>query len=106
MGDRRHDSVDRLSAGVENPETLWRDRQLERRRLGLTDFILGEVLQGVSNKRHFVQVQLRIAEVSNLPHWRKRIGDCRRAQLSGLARAWLHCRQDNRFPDCYFLFAR
>ncbi|MGA2644856.1 MAG: hypothetical protein ABSF15_09080 [Candidatus Sulfotelmatobacter sp.] len=40
--------------GVENPQTPWRDRQLERRRLGLTDFILGEVLQGIRNERDCV----------------------------------------------------
>jgi predicted nucleic acid-binding protein len=43
--------------GVENPETLWLDAQLERRRMGLTDLILCEVLQGISQQRDFVRVQ-------------------------------------------------
>jgi predicted nucleic acid-binding protein len=33
--------------GVENPETDWLNTELERQRLGLTDIILCEVLQGV-----------------------------------------------------------
>lgn len=33
--------------GVRNAETDWLDAELERRRLGLTDIILCEVLQGV-----------------------------------------------------------
>ena len=33
--------------GVENPETDWLDTELDRQRLGLTDIILCEVLQGV-----------------------------------------------------------
>jgi predicted nucleic acid-binding protein len=33
--------------GVKNPETDWLDGELDRQRLGLTDVILCEVLQGV-----------------------------------------------------------
>ena len=33
--------------GVENSETAWLDTELDRQRLGLTDIILCEVLQGV-----------------------------------------------------------
>jgi predicted nucleic acid-binding protein len=33
--------------GVKNPETDWLDEELDRQRLGLTDVILCEVLQGV-----------------------------------------------------------
>lgn len=43
--------------GVENPETLWLDSQLERRRLGLTDLTICEVLQGISSAGRFAQVQ-------------------------------------------------
>jgi predicted nucleic acid-binding protein len=35
--------------GVANPETDWVHAELERQRLGLTDVILCEVLQGVSD---------------------------------------------------------
>ena len=35
--------------GVENPETEWLDTELDRQRLGLTDIILCELLQGVRN---------------------------------------------------------
>jgi predicted nucleic acid-binding protein len=37
--------------GTNTPQTTWLDREIERRRLGLTDLILCEVLQGVSDER-------------------------------------------------------
>ncbi len=43
--------------GAENPETLWLERELQRQRLGLTDLILCEVLQGVRDQRTFAQVR-------------------------------------------------
>ena len=43
--------------GTENPETDWLDRELERRRLGLTDLILCEVLQGVRDENAFARVR-------------------------------------------------
>ncbi len=43
--------------GTENPETLWLDRQLQRQRLGLTDLILCEVLQGIRDQNAFVRAQ-------------------------------------------------
>jgi predicted nucleic acid-binding protein len=39
--------------GAENPETLWLDRELQRQRLGLTDLILCEVLQGIRDQSEF-----------------------------------------------------
>jgi predicted nucleic acid-binding protein len=43
--------------GADNPETGWLDRELQRQRLGLTDLILCEVLQGIREPRRFDQVQ-------------------------------------------------
>jgi predicted nucleic acid-binding protein len=43
--------------GTENPETLWLDRELQRQRLGLTDLILCEVLQGIQDHRMFSRVR-------------------------------------------------
>jgi len=37
--------------GTDTPHTAWLDREIERQRLGLTDLILCEVLQGVSDER-------------------------------------------------------
>ena len=37
--------------GVAAPHTDWLDRELDRQRLGLTDLILSEVLQGVRDER-------------------------------------------------------
>jgi predicted nucleic acid-binding protein len=36
--------------GTDTSQTAWLDREIERRRLGLTDLILCEVLQGVSTE--------------------------------------------------------
>jgi predicted nucleic acid-binding protein len=43
--------------GADNPETRWLDRELQRQRLGLTDRILCEVLQGIRDPVRFIQVQ-------------------------------------------------
>jgi predicted nucleic acid-binding protein len=43
--------------GTENPETQWLDRELQRQRLGLTDLILCEVLQGIREQGAFARVR-------------------------------------------------
>ena len=43
--------------GAENPETYWLERELRRQRLGLTDLILCEVLQGIPDRALFAQVR-------------------------------------------------
>jgi predicted nucleic acid-binding protein len=43
--------------GADNPETRWLDRELQRQRLGLTDLILCEVLQGIRDQSSFTRVQ-------------------------------------------------
>jgi predicted nucleic acid-binding protein len=47
--------IDYLS-GQDNGETDYLDRELSRQRLGLTDLILCETLQGVSDERSFTRV--------------------------------------------------
>lgn len=42
--------------GVRNRETEWLNRELDRQRLGLTDVILCEVLQGIRDDRAFRRV--------------------------------------------------
>ncbi len=51
--------------GDENPETNWLHQELDRRRIGLTDLILCEVLQGIRDDIEFAKVQrdLRSFEV-------------------------------------------
>jgi predicted nucleic acid-binding protein len=39
--------------GVQNAETDWLDRELDRQRLGLTDLILCQVLQGIRDEASF-----------------------------------------------------
>ena len=57
--------MDGLFRGVRNPETDWLDTELDRQRLGLTDIILCEVLQGVHDDSAAADVgrQLRKLEV-------------------------------------------
>ena len=43
--------------GITNLQTSWLDRELGRQRLGLTDIILCEVLQGVRGDAAFNQVR-------------------------------------------------
>lgn len=43
--------------GTKNPETIWLDHELSRQRLGLTDLILCEVLQGIRDEVNFQRVR-------------------------------------------------
>jgi predicted nucleic acid-binding protein len=47
--------------GTVNPHTDWLDRQLERQRLGLTDLIFCEVLQGIREERDFRHVRRELS---------------------------------------------
>jgi len=44
-------------AGIANPQTSWLETEMDRQRVGLTDLILCEVLQGVRNEAVFSQFQ-------------------------------------------------
>lgn len=46
--------------GADNPETRWLDRELQKQRLGLTDLILCEVLQGIRDQSTFTRVQAEL----------------------------------------------
>jgi predicted nucleic acid-binding protein len=46
--------------GVENPQSVWLDAQTETKRLGLTDLILSEVLQGIRDDHEFLRVQTEL----------------------------------------------
>lgn len=43
--------------GITNQHTSWLDRQLTRQRLGLTDLIFCEVLQGIRDNAAFTRVR-------------------------------------------------
>ena len=43
--------------GDDSPETTWLDRELQNQPLGLTDLILCEVLQGVTDRGVFAKVR-------------------------------------------------
>ena len=42
--------------GVRNAHTDWLDREMTRRRIGLTDLILCELLQGIRDDERFTQM--------------------------------------------------
>lgn len=46
--------------GTQTPHTAWLDQHLLRERLGLTDLILCEVLQGVTNDKTFEEVRRQL----------------------------------------------
>jgi predicted nucleic acid-binding protein len=49
--------------GVKNPETEWLDAELDRQRLGLTDVILCELLQGVRDDLAATQVEQNLLKL-------------------------------------------
>jgi predicted nucleic acid-binding protein len=49
--------------GVRNPQTDWLDAQLDRQRLGLTDIILCEVLQGVRDDLATSNVERKLTKL-------------------------------------------
>jgi predicted nucleic acid-binding protein len=49
--------------GVHNPETDWLNTELDRQRLGLTDIILCEVLQGVTDGSVAKDVEERLLKL-------------------------------------------
>jgi predicted nucleic acid-binding protein len=49
--------------GVQNPETDWLDSELDRQRLGLTDIILCEVLQGVDDDSTAADTERRLRKL-------------------------------------------
>lgn len=55
--------IDYLS-GAATPETNWLDSELARQRLGLTDLILCEVLQGVRTDREFERVRRELLKLA------------------------------------------
>ena len=48
--------------GFQNEETKWLNLELERQRLGLTDLILCEVLQGIRDEPSFSRVQRELCK--------------------------------------------
>lgn len=53
--------------GVRNLHTDWLDRELDRQRLGLTDLILCEVLQGIREDTQFKHVQRTLSQFEIFP---------------------------------------
>jgi predicted nucleic acid-binding protein len=49
-------------AGTVNPHTNWLDTELNQQRLGLTDLILCEILQGIRTDSAFTQVRRELSK--------------------------------------------
>jgi predicted nucleic acid-binding protein len=48
--------------GTANPHTEWLDRELDQKRLGLTDLILCEVLQEILGDSDFARIQSELSK--------------------------------------------
>lgn len=46
--------------GVDNQQSLWLEAHAENKRLGLTDIILSEVLQGIRDDQQFLKVHIEL----------------------------------------------
>ncbi len=57
--------VDYLN-GVKTPETDWLDVEVERQRLGLTDLVLCEVLQGVKDEGQAIKTRRELMKFNVL----------------------------------------
>jgi predicted nucleic acid-binding protein len=53
--------------GTENAETRWLERELQNQRLGLTDLILCEVLQGIREQNVFARVRADLLKFKVFP---------------------------------------
>jgi len=53
--------------GVSNAEVQWLNAELERQRLGMTDIILCEVLQGITDERTFETVVAELSKCEIFP---------------------------------------
>jgi predicted nucleic acid-binding protein len=49
--------------GISNPETEWLDAELDRQRLGVTDLIVCEVLQGVRDEGAAADVERQLLKL-------------------------------------------
>ena len=91
--------------GVENPETRWLDRELQRQRLGLTDLILCEVLQGIRDQSAFSRVQADLLRFQVFQTGGSGLAVAAAQNYRDLRAQGLHRPQDHRLPDCHLLFA-
>ncbi len=49
-------------AGTTNPHTDWLDREINQQRIGVTDFILCEILQGIQGDSDFDRVRRELSK--------------------------------------------
>ena len=90
--------------GTDSPEAVWLDRELTRQRLGLTDLILCEVLQGIRDQADFVKLRDHLLKFHLFPNGGKEVAIKAALKLPQSARPGLHHKKNHRLSDCHFLF--
>jgi predicted nucleic acid-binding protein len=54
-------------AGTVNPHTDWLNQEFHQQRLGLTDLILCEILQGIHGDYHFARARVELSKFELFP---------------------------------------
>jgi len=91
--------------GTKNPETDWVHAELDRQRLGLTDVILCEVLQGIRDEFAAKDIERQLLKLE-LFETGGGLGEGRGPKLSDASWARTHGSQDHRLSDRHLLHTR
>ena len=93
--------------GTVNPHTDWLDRELNQQRLGLTDLVLCEILQGIRADPDFTRVRRDLSrfEVFDTGGAALAVASAQnyRFQLSLPSITWSYGSEDDRLHYRYFL---
>ena len=89
--------------GIVNPETDWLDVELDRQRLGLTDIILCEVLQGVRDEAAASDVERRLLKLEVFESGGIALSREARAEFSPPAEPRSNGAEDDRLPHRHVL---
>jgi Arc/MetJ family transcription regulator len=92
--------------GVQNAEVDWRDREVNRQRLGLTAVILCEVLQGIRDDVSFGRVLRELPPVRGFQGKRRWTNDRCGTEFPETPPGGLHRAQNHRLLDCHVLHSR
>ena len=96
--------IDYLGGNV-NPHTEWLDRELNQQRLGLTDLILCEVLQGIRMDSDFRRVRRDLSRFEVFDTGGESLAVASAQNYRSLRSHGHTDSQDDRLPNRYFLSA-
>jgi predicted nucleic acid-binding protein len=88
-------------AGTSNAETGWLDVQMGKQRLGVTDLILCEILQGARSDREFRALKAAMLKYEVFATGGREMAVA--GELSATAQTTVHSSKDHRLLDCYVL---